>query len=299
VDNILGPEHGTLNPNFTLNEQQIKAIVPLLTRMRFFQALRLQPGDYGDLLMTGAKFEAMVRRARRAFELLNRTGKNKTTFERIVGLWGQRPRTDASDGSVQDIYSRLSLTVRTRAWVLRQMDLMMEPNALDEWHGAFATEFELGILAMLVAADGNMTVSNDNFEENTDTTTLPGIPVRSHLSCTLRLPDGTTMVALNAPAVERPKGPPRPTSISSTMHWLDFYPPRPTGRVVSMPVRVHGRRVSRDLREVINARSPGIEVFGFSEEVEGDVMPLFNNALGEAVAELSKAREEHAELLVS
>ena len=289
IEHVLGPEHGTLAEGFTLSEQQITAIVPLLARMRLFQALRLQGGEYGDLLMTGAKFGGMLRRAQKVRELLQRKGRGQVSFGRIVGLWGQRPRSDKNDGTVEQIYAALTDKVRTHPWVISQMTLMERPDALQEWCGAYATEFELGILALIAAFDGDISV--EGFERNTDKATLPDIPVREYLSCTLRLADGTTVLALNAPAVVRKKGPARPTSTSSTLHWLGHYSPRPDGTVVSMPVRVHARRVTHDLQVQINAQFPGVEVFGIVEEVV-DPMEFFNQALGEAMIMLRKAYDE-------
>jgi hypothetical protein len=292
VNTIPGKEHGILKPDFMITDKQFEAIFEQLKDMKWYGGLQLRPGSYNNLLMTGAKYGSMVIRANTLMKRLNKEAKphEVVKFERIFGLFGQRPRTVTSDGTVDDIYGSLTDKVKAHRWVIEQMALQQLPNANDEWGGAFATEFEMGILSMIVATDGDLMVGT--YEPCFDSESLPGVPLRTVESCTLTLPDGTVIVAINAPAVVREYGPPRPTSISTTRHWMESYGVESGDTVVVITVRVHGRRIVGDVERLIHSIDPSVTVLGYVEGVKGDPREFFNQGLGETVNQLVKAVEE-------
>jgi hypothetical protein len=236
----------------------------------------------------GAKFRAMVVRAKTLVARLSAAAKpsEAVTFQRIFGLFGQRPRTDALDGTVAEIYGRLTDEVKANPWVEEQMALMERPDAYDEWHGAFATEFELGILSIVVATNGE--VESGVYMPIQGDETLPGVPPRTIESYTLTLSNGSEIVAINAPAVERPGRTPRPTSHSTIQYWMEHYEVESGSKVVIVTVRVHGRRIVGDAERLIHSINPGVTVLGYTDRV-GEPELFFNHALTETVNQLMNA----------
>lgn len=303
-DTIPGPQHGELKVELT--DAQRTALMPLLSKMGFFRACNLRGGTYDEMHVTGAKFPAMCRRAKMLVDRLAVTDpKQQIRFGRITSLNGQRPRQDVDkggnlfDGSVEEIYAQLSPAVKANKWVRLQMELMNEPNPTAMWHGAFATEFELAVLAFIIATDGAARVVGG--ESNSEPSNLPGIPKRALANLTVELPDGTLVLVLNGPAVMRPHAPnePRPTTLSTTQYWLDRYTPKRGGKIATMSGKTHWYRVICDFERLLHKQFPDISVSGFSESAgdSAEALAVLNNALGEAVWLLQKAYEELLECL--
>ena len=162
-----------------LTEAQRHALLPVLTSMGLFRALSLQP--YAELELTGAKFKSMVARVtdiRETYlEPRDGEGRSKYRFGRIVCQFGQRPRTDWQDGTVEQIKENLSAKVLAHQWVNQELAKFGE----DPFYGPFATEFELGILAFIVAFDGAVEVGT--YVGATDTVSLSGVPLRAVENC--------------------------------------------------------------------------------------------------------------------
>lgn len=299
VNEIPGEEHGVLNPNFVITDEQLEAILVQLRDMKWFGGLQLRPGSYNHLLMTGAKYKAMVIRAVTLMARLYKADakpREVVQFEKIFGLFGQRPRQARDrtggvvDGTVEEIYDSLAAAVQAHPWVIAQMALQELPDADDEWGGAFATEFELGILSLIVATDGEILVGEP--VPCYDYESLPGVPLRTVESITLTLRDGTEIIAINAPAVERPYGAPRPTSLSSTQYWIERYGVKPGDTVVAITVRVHGRRIVGDVERLIHSIDPSVSVLGYVEGITAEHREFFPQAIGETANQLVKAVEE-------
>jgi hypothetical protein len=301
VNTIPGRDHGELNPNFHYTDDQRDEAMVQLADMGWFKGLPIRPGVYDTLLIMGAKYGAMVNRTIMLRARLNKTKPSEVVrFKRIYALSGQRPREDVDrngrtiDGTVEEIYASLSDAVRNHPWVEAQMSLMDRANAYEEFGGAFATEFELMVLSFLVAYNGNVDI-HSHVRVN-DAVTLDGVPLRKVESCTITLPgadgeDAFEVIVINAPAVERPYGDPRPTSISTTKHLIEHYG-LSGGTVVVVTVRVHGRRMLGDSERTIHSIDPSINVIGYADSIEGDVLEYFPHALAEAVNQLVKAVEE-------
>lgn len=301
INTIPGREHGELNPSFEYTPEQRDDAMIQLTDMGWFKGLPLRPGLYDTLLIMGAKYGAMVNRGIMLKARLDKAKKNEAVrFRKMYALSGQRPRTDADrngrtiDGSVNEIYDSLSKEVRAHPWVRSQMALMNTSNAFEEFGGAFATEFELMILSIIVAYNGKVEVGT--YVPSNDTEALDGVPLRTVESCplTLHSADGTEtfeVIVINAPAVERPYGPPRPTSISTTRYLIENYG-LSGGTVVVVTVRVHGRRMLGDSERTIHSIDPSINVVGYADSIEGNTLEYFPHALAESVNQLVKAVEE-------
>lgn len=301
VNTIPGRDHGELNPEFHYTNEQRDAAMVQLADMGWFKGLPIRPGVYDTLLIMGAKYSAMVNRTIMLRARLDKTDKQQTVrFRKVYALSGQRPRQDRDrngrtiDGSVEEIYASLSNEVRAHPWVQAQMSYMGDDNAYEEFGGAFATEFELMILSFIVAYNGAVEITD--FAAATDTETLEGIPPRNIESCTLTLhragdTEAFEVIVINAPAVERPQGPPRPTSISTTRHLIEHYG-LSGGTVVVVTVRVHGRRMLGDSERTIHAIDQSINVIGFADSIEGNTLEYFPHALAESVNQLVKAVEE-------
>lgn len=315
LDAIPAGEHGKLK--IELTDAQRYAIVPLLADMEFFRGLDLRAGSYDELHITGAKFAAMVARVRYIKKRIEKgleSPRFRIEIGRWVGIFGQRPRTDWQDGTVADTYSALSDAVKAHPWVAGQMELqatlerqmvqekydaddlseltadgVVEPPST-EWRGAFATEFELGILALIIAYDGEVEVGEYEASHE-DLPQLPGVPKHTVASCTVTLPDGTPVVVLNAPAVIRPKGAPRPTTISGAKYWLTRYAPVKGAKIVAVSGKTHWYRVIGDFERLVHHYHPDVTVFGLSESAV-DSLSVFNNALAELVWLMQKAYDE-------
>jgi hypothetical protein len=290
VNAIPGPEHGQLNPQFSITADQHEDVFLQLSDMGWFTGLPLRRGVYDYLLIMGAKYQAMVTRGIMLKERLDKTERQeRITFRKMFALSGQRPRGNKIDGTVEEIYGGLTNEVRVHPWVKAQMLLMQNDDAYDEFGGAFATEFELMTLSIIVAYNGTVQVGNDVscYDES-----LPDVPPRTVESCTITLPQGVEILVINAPAVERPYGPPRPTSISTTKYLIEKYG-LTGGTVVVVTVRVHGRRMLGDSERTIHQIDPSVTVIGYAASIsQGDARDFFAQALGETVNQLVKAVEE-------
>ena len=311
LEAIPAGEHGKLK--IELTDAQRTALVPLLAKMPFFRGCELRGGKYDELHVTGAKFQAMVNRIRFVRGRIAKGEKNardKVEIGRWVGMFGQRPRTDWQDGKVEEIYANLSDAVKQHPWVIAQMELEhrlrreiiesdefaystgYDPSQHDtEWRGAFATEFELGILAFIIAYDGDVRVG-EYVPSHEDLPELPGVPKHMVASCTIYLSDGTPVVVLNAPAVIRAKGAPRPTTDSGTQYWLKFYAPVKGARIVCVSGKTHWYRVIGDYERRVHNSHPDALIFGMSESAGANPEAVLNNALAELVWLMQKGYNE-------
>lgn len=294
-ENIPGKSHGVLN--IELTDQQRAALLQILAEMEFFDALELAPGDYDELDVTGAKFQAMVRRVS---DLRQKFLSGTYRFKRIVCMAGQRPREGYQqsaggtqvriDGTLDEIKAELTGDVLRNDWVQGELRNYFPADPEDQlWRGPFATEFELMILAWLIAYDGDVVVSY--YQPTDDSSSLPGIPRRTTESCTLTLPDGTQVLVLNCPAVERPHGDPRPTTTSTSDYRLKNHPPVWEAVTVGVSGPTHYRRVLHDLETQVHAVRPDVTVLGMARSAD-DPEKVLNNALAEAVWLLVKAYQE-------
>jgi hypothetical protein len=304
-------EHGKLKMELT--DEQRKALLPLLSKMKFFRGLDPNAGEYGELHLTGAKYDAIVARIRNVRRRVEKGVADKRfrlKIGRWIGIFGQRPRTDWQDGSCAKIYSSLTDKVKQHPWVIAQWELELAkvedanryrerleelPDGFDEWSGGFATEFHLGILAFIVAYDGDVEVG-EYVASHEDLPQLPGVPKHTVASCTLILPDGTPVVVLNAPAVIRKMGAPRPTTVSGAEYWLKFYTPEPGATIVAVSGKTHWLRVIGDFEYLVHRTSPDVSVSGMSEAAV-DSMAVLNNALAELVWLMQRAYNEIQSIL--
>jgi hypothetical protein len=294
-EHIPGPEHGKLNPNLQLSDEQQAAILAVLGRMDLFEGL--QPADRrcDELLITGAKYPAMQLQAAMVLDRLRSSDPNlQLTTRWLIGLYGQRPRTDDQDGTAQEIYDGLSETVQQHNWVQEQWNLRHAEDANEPFGGPFGSEFELGILSLISATDGNIKVTEKSPCQEPQT--LTDVPTRQYQHVQLWLHSGIDVIALNAPAIARPGKPSRPTTRSTMQYWLDNYGMLPdTKRLVVATVRVHGRRQVATVEQQVHEVRPDIGVYALSQTVDDpkEMEKLFPNAFGEVVRLLQKAAEEY------
>lgn len=303
---IPGPNHGSIK--YPLTAEQKKAMLPILAEMTFFRALKLPPGVYDELDPTGAKWAGVLQRIIAIVEnylkpsATESDANKRYSFRRITCHVGMRPRQivlkdgTTMDGRVEDIIEQLSPNVLKNAWVQSELLKLKDPRPQatsdedrDLWWGPFATECLLMVLAWIIAYDGDVEVVD--YELIDEEQMFPEVPARTFASITLRLPDGTEVLVLNAPAVERPHGAPRPTTASITEYWLKHYSPPLGAKIVCVSGPTHGYRVSRDFESKMHAVRPDLTVFGVSRAA-AKPMDVFNNALAEAVWLLVKAFEE-------
>jgi hypothetical protein len=300
---IPGKNHGSIK--ITLTEAQKKAMLPILASMGFFKELKLGPGTYDELHVTGAKYKGM---RDRVADIVRRLNRGDYKFGRITCQVGQRPRQIAlkdgtpMDGTIEEIIAGLSPNVLRNPWVQREIAKLSDHGRpagtsdedRDLWWGPFATEYELMILAFIIAYDGDVEVGE--YEAIEEAQRFENIPARTFASCTLTLPDGTPVLVLNAPAVEREHGDPRPTTTSSTEYWLERYSPKDNAKIVGVSGPTHGYRVIHDFEINLHKVKPGVTVHGMSRPA-GNPMAVINNALGEAVFLLIKAWDEVSDLM--
>jgi hypothetical protein len=281
--------HGKIK--LELSAPQQRHILALLAQMGMFDGLNPATNTCDDLLVAGAKFEAMVAQANMIMERRRADNDHKLDIRRITGLYGQRPRTDELDGTVEQIYTHLPRQVQQHWWVRSELFRQEASDADQLWRGPFATEFELGILALIIAANGEIHVERP--QRCADYQVFDSVPAREFSHAQLWLPGGIDILAVNAPAVDRPKGEPRPTGESTMRHWLDHYGPlNAQGNLVVATTRVHGRRLLGDMEPLVHQAYPQLTVHGLSMDAEPPEKFL-NHALIEAVWLLVKANDEY------
>jgi hypothetical protein len=285
-ENIPTSDHGWLNEDLVLSEDGKKAILDMLAQTELFKGASLTQTNWRhELILPGAKFEAMVRRAKMACQLLSEHG-----FQFVTGLFGQRPRTDKLDGTVDKIYTSLPEHIQQHPWVQNQWTLKGDSDAYEPWEGPFATEYELGILAFIIAFDGAIEVGEDQACRRTPSVSAD-VPERTVDDCAL-YPFGYEGTRFT-PAVIREHGEAPPTNVSTTQFWIKHYPLVPYDEVVVASVRVHWYRILGEIERIVHVQQPRVHISGVAEAVSPEQQAnFFAQAMGEMVWLLQKAVEE-------
>lgn len=273
VENIPGAHHGDLK--IELSSSQRSSMLPVLTDMEFFDAATFPPGSFDELSVSGAKFNGMLGRWRDLRMLLDT---DYYRFRRVTCLYGVRLRRDELDGTLEEIIESIPVGALGNPWVHRELGLDVP----------FQTEWHLGILAVIIAYNGDVAVYP--YEPSGDTTHLPDVPFREAAAVTLRLPDDTRVLALNCPAIKRPGKASAPTTDSTTQYWLEHYPPVPNATVAMVFGPTHWYRQASTAEARIQGLRPDIELFAISRPApDADRERLLPNALAEAVWLLKQA----------
>lgn len=234
---FMGVQHGTMeggDGKVRINEENYPKLLPLAGRLHYgdMRFLESNPADstveYGSSIVLGGSAEEMPKRLQAA------RGKNPRdiTVRDTYLLVGQRQRwsgipTEKNPDAILEAVSRslggvdMDRLKEKSSWLQDELRKKVEAGSWDE---AFATEMAIGRLGLEAYLDEHGLIDWKNgIEElapNDSQPSVPGVPDRENVLVTYHLLDGTRATLLNAAAVPRKRGVPRPTSDSQIKELL-------------------------------------------------------------------------------
>ena len=231
---FMGVQHGTMeggDGKVRVNEENYPRLRPLAEQLRFLES---NPADstveYGSSIVLGGSAEEMPKRLQAA------RGKNPRDIavRDTYLLVGQRQRwngipTEKDPDAILAAVSRslggadMDKLKEKSPWLRDELRKKVEAGSWDE---AFATEMAIGRLGLEAYFDRHGLIDWENGIEETapsdNQPSIPGVPDRENVLVTYHLLDGTRATLLNAAAVPRKRGVPRPTSDSQIKELLDL-----------------------------------------------------------------------------
>ena len=234
---FMGVQHGTMeggDGKVRINEENYPKLLPLAGRLHYgdMRFLESNPADstveYGSSIVLGGSAEEMPKRLQAA------RGKNPRdiTVRDTYLLVGQRQRwsgipTEKNPDAILEAVSRslggvdMDRLKEKSPWLRDELRKKVEAGSWDE---AFATEMAIGRLGLEAYFDRRGLIDWENGIEETapsdNQPSIPGVPDRENVLVTYHLLDGTRATLLNAAAVPRKRGVPRPTSDSQIKELL-------------------------------------------------------------------------------
>lgn len=284
-------------PDFKLTATQRTRLMDPLHAMGWYSGHPLSAGTFRHLLMQGMSLKGMIAMVRMVLAARDNEAL-KVVFEHMYALGGQRARSDKLDGTVEQIYESLNNRVKRHTWVKAQMALMDEPDCMEPYKGAFASEFELFILAFVIATSGRCRVDNMIEVEETGLDALDKVPARTVESCDVVLSDGAIVKVINAPAERRGRGQARSTSKNNVRHWMRNYDVNDGDFVVMTASRNGTSRVLATSEAMLHSINNTITVFGFADRPEGNPEDHFVAMLNETANMVLKAAEAYLNRLL-
>lgn len=282
---------------FKVTDDQRTQLMPLLHALGWYDGMPLNPGTFPHLLMQGMSLKGMIAMIRMVLAA-RRNEDLKIVFEHMFALGGQRARNDKLDGTVEQIYATLNARTRRHPWVIAQMKLMDESDCMEPFKGAFATEFELFILAFVIATSGRCRVNNEIKVIETDLEALDKVPARTVESFDVVLTDGAVVKVINAPAERRGRGQARSTSKNNVKHWMQNYGVNDGDIVVMTASRNGTARVLATSEAMLHSINDTITVIGFADAPEGKPEDHFVAMLSETANMVLKAVEAYLNRLL-
>jgi len=215
---------------------------------------------YDSLVLGGFPYE-MVSRYQASYGLDPRQGNVETS----VLMVGQRLRWKDAYGerSVPEIYDMVAQAsgadidelMRRSPWM--QAEARKQQRENDDWSGPYATELEIGRLCTeaffrdLIDWDNYAVSITEDATANEQTYEFKGetrvVPPRSESVVTYHLKNGTQAHVLNAAAVARTRGVPRPTSDSQAREIVELGLINPDADRVSLAVSLPHIRAGIDV----------------------------------------------------
>lgn len=283
---------------FTVSDDQKAAIKPILVEMDWYAGVPLEPTRYKYLLMQGMGYKGMIAMITMVIDDLRQH--RHLRFQNIYGIAGQRARNDKLDGTVAELYDSLSEQVREHPWVIAQMELMSLTDSDKPFKGAFATEFELFQLALIVASNGQANQLSSTPADDSDVEQLDNIPPREIENSVYTFAEWSSITIVNSPAERRARGEARATSKNNVKHVMQHYGIADNSEVVITASRVGTARVLTTSEAMLHSLNPTIEVVGYAGAPGPDKDDHFTAMLNESANMLMKAVEaELNELLPS
>lgn len=236
---FMGVQHGTMeggDGKVRINEENYPKLLPLAEQLHYgdMRFLESNPADstveYGSSIVLGGSAEEMPKRLQAA------RGKNPRDIavRDTYLLVGQRQRwngipTEKNPDAILAAVSRslgdvdMDRLKEKSSWLRDELRKKVEAGSWDE---AFATELAIGRLGLEAYFDKHGLIDWKNgIEEiapSESQPSIPGVPDRENVLVTYHLLDGTRATLLNAAAVPRKRGVPRPTSDSQIKELLDL-----------------------------------------------------------------------------
>ena len=234
---FMGVQHGTMeggDGKVRINEENYPKLLPLAEQLHYgdMRFLESNPADstveYGSSIVLGGSAEEMPKRLQAA------RGKNPRDIavQDTYLLVGQRQRwsgipTEKNPDAILAAVSRslggvdMDRLKEKSPWLRDELRKKVEAGRWDE---AFATEMAIGRLGLEAYFDRHGLIDWENGIEETapsdNQPSIPGVPDRENVLVTYHLLDGTRATLLNAAAVPRKRGVPRPTSDSQIKELL-------------------------------------------------------------------------------
>lgn len=242
---FMGRQHGTSEGSdgkLPLTSAYDGTYTPLISKLRYgtHGFTEAQPADpathYTHSLILGGFPQEMASRLHAG---LGNNPHNRNV-DQVTLLVGQRLRWSQALGerSISDIYHMISHYTGTDMNTLREKSPWMReeerkvPDKRDHWSGPYATEFEIGRLCAEAYFRDLIdwknydvdTVEDSNAAEQTYAVNgvRNVVPARKEALVTYELKNGTKAHILNAAAVPRARGVPRPTSDSQARELIDL-----------------------------------------------------------------------------
>lgn len=236
---FMGVQHGTMeggDGKVRVNEENYPRLRPLAEQLHYggMRFLESNPADttveYGNSIILGGSAEEMPKRLRAARGEDPRDIAVRDTYL----LVGQRQRwngipTEKDPDAILAAVSRsldgvdMDKLKEKSPWLRDELRKKVEAGSWDE---AFATEMAIGRLGLEAYFDRHGLIDWENgIEEiapSESQPSIPGVPERENVLITYHLLDGTRATLLDAAAVPRKRGVPRPTSDSQIKELLDL-----------------------------------------------------------------------------
>ena len=236
---FMGVQHGTMeggDGKVRVNEENYSRLRPLAEQLHYgdMRFLESNPADstveYGSSIVLGGSAGEMPKRLQAA------RGKNPRDIavQDTYLLVGQRQRwngipTEKDPDAILAAVSRsldgvdMDKLKEKSPWLRDELRKKVEAGS---WGEAFATEMAIGRLGLEAYFDRHGLIDWENGVEETapsdNQPSIPGVPDRENVLVTYHLLDGTRATLLNAAAVPRKRGVPRPTSDSQIKELLDL-----------------------------------------------------------------------------
>jgi hypothetical protein len=294
---------------FTVTNEQRPDLIRVLQQAGAFNGMPLESGTYDKLLMQALSFPGTVAMLQNILPILGVRILEKDTapgtyevmhmwrpyvtctFDEIYAVGGQRARSDKTDGTVDELYDSLSETVRNHWWVVDQMTDHVRGTQYAPYHGPFASEFELFMLAILVVTEGLADFFGQKRADDSALPRLDAVPARTIESYTVVL-DCVAFKIINCPAERRGLGEPRATSKNNVKHLMTNYPFADGDVVVITGARLGVDRWLATSEASAHRINPTVTILGYAAPPDGTPEDNFVSALVEFMTLYVKAAEE-------
>ncbi len=262
----IGIEHGNHVTKDQFTPEQVTAARPYLEAMGLTSAQRPRRNAHFDqVVIGGGTMLTNYRRVGFVDELIDMG----IQIDKLVFWLGRRPATDR-DGTGKELLAtsgRLAgRSIKGNPWVKE----LIKRGALKMRSTLKLTETDLGRMAILKVFGGmlmpyrvDLSALNEKHKRADLLDSIERMPEEYVTDYYFNTNDGLEIVLLNGKSVSRGIGPdgkprpPRPTTTSTTMEWLERHSPPKHGKVLYVTGNPHTLRMAQDSYAVMRAMGRG------------------------------------------